>query len=496
MPRTDGDFVIDFAETLCRQTEGANAGHPLRLAEWQKRLLRDLFELREDGRRRYRQALIGMPRKNGKSSLCGVLALYLLLMDGEPGAQVFSCAGDKEQARIVFKAARRMVELEPELGEHLKLYRDAIEHPASGSVYRVISAEAYTKEGLNPSGVIFDELHVQPNRELWDVMTLGSGTRRQPLVVAITTAGYDLDTICGELYQYGKKVRGGEVEDPRFFFRWWEPSSEKGDYRDRAIWAEANPALGDFLFAEDLEEAVKKPENIFRRYRLNQWTSTAEAWLPFGSWEACRAPDLALDPSQPLHVGIDVALRNDSTAVVAAQKQGERTVVRAKVWENPYGLDDPRHAEWKLNIFEVEDYLRELRREYPKPAAAIDGEVMPGPGFYYDPAFFERSAQVLEGEGLAMIEFPQQDSRMIPACQGLYQLVVEGKIAHDGDAALARHIGNAVADQRPRGWRLTKMQAKRKIDAAIATAIATLRAQEPAPEEPGSVYETRGILSL
>ena len=493
---TDGDFVIDFAESLCRQTEGQHAGRLLTLAPWQKTLLRDLFVLRPDGRRQYRKALIGMPRKNGKSSLAGVLALYLLLMDGEPGAQVYSCAGDKDQARIVFKAARRMVELEPELSACLKLYRDAIEHPGSGSVYRAVSAEAYTKEGLNPSGVIFDELHVQPNRELWDVMTLGSGTRQQPLVVAITAAGYDKDTICGELYDYGKKVLSREIADDRFFFRWWEPTAANCDYRDRAVWAETNPALGDFLHVEDLEDALQKPEAIFRRYRLNQWTSTAEAWLPHGAWDACRAPELDLDPRLPLHVGIDVALRNDSTAVVAAQKQGDRTVVRARIWENPYPLDDHRHGDWTLNIFEVEEYLRELSRAFLVPACAIDDEVKPGPEYAYDPAFFGRSAQVLEGEGLAMVEFPQHDSRMIPACQNLYQLVVEGTLAHDGDPALARHVANAAADQRPRGWRLTKKQSKRKIDAAIATAIAALRAQEPAPETPASVYEERGILSL
>lgn len=490
-PRTDGDNVVEFIEALCRQTEGEHAGAPVILMPWQKTLLRDLFTLRPDGRRQYRQALCGLPRKNGKSTLGAGLALYLLLVDGEPGAEVYSCAGDRDQARIVFGTAKRMVELEPELKESLRIYRDAIEHPRSGSIYRALSAEAYTKEGLNPSGVIFDELHVQPNRELWDVMTMGSGTRRQPLVVAITTAGYDTETLCGQLYAYGKKVERGEVQDATFFFRWWEPSNPDADYRDPSVWAEVNPALGSFLYAEDLEQACRQvPEHTFRRYRLNQWTATAEAWLPFGAWDACTAPELDLDPALPLRVAVDVALRNDSTAVVCAQAQGERIVLRAKVWENPYPDGHTLHDSWELNIFEVEDHLRTLRARFPIPTTEIDGRVLPGPEFAYDPAYFQRSAQVLEGDGLAMVEFPQHDARMIPASQSLYQLVVERRIAHGGDPTLARHIGNATADQKPRGWRLTKPKGSRKkIDAAIAAAIASYRALQPAPKVRRSRYE-------
>lgn len=504
-PESDGELVADFIETFCRHIKGEYAGQLIELADWQLQLLVDLFELREDGLRRYREALIGMPRKNAKSTLCCGIALYATIMDGEPGAEVYSCAGDKEQAKIVFGDAKKMVEMDPELSASLKVYRDAIEHPSSGSVYRALSAEAFTKEGLNPHVVIFDELHVQPNRELYDVMTQGSGTRRQPLLVAITTAGYDLDTICGEKYQYGKKIQSGEIDDPTFFFRWWEPSRADCDYRDPAVWAEANPALGTFLYLEDMAtRAAKTPEHTFRRYRLNQWTATADAWLPFGAWDACARPDLDLDPALPLRVGIDISHRNDSTAVVCAQRQrietddGEKdvTVLRAKVWENPFDQTDPRHEEWKLNIFEVEEHLKELRKSFPEPATEIDDAIMPGPEFAYDPALFERSAQLLEGDGLTMVEYPQHDSRMIPASQGLYQLVVEKKIAHDGDATLTRHVANAVADQKPRGWRLTKPKGSRKkIDAVIAAAIAAHRAQEPSPVRKKSVYETRGMVT-
>jgi phage terminase large subunit-like protein len=508
-PKSAGPNVAAFIENFCRGTEGESAGKLLQLAPWQHEILGELFTLRPDGRRKYRQALIGLPRKNGKSSLGAAVALYLLLADGEPGAEVYSCAGDKEQARIVFGTAKKMVELDPDLAARLTIYRDSIVDKSTGSVYRVLSAEAYTKEGLNPSGVIFDELHVQPSRELWDVMTMGSGTRRQPLVVAITTAGFDIEgTICGEKYQYGKKVQGGEIDDPTFYFRWYEPLRQDCDWRDPAVWAEANPALGDFLYEEDFEQASRQvPEFTFRRYRLNQWTQTEEAWIPYGVWDKCLS-DLDLDPSLPLYVGIDIALYIDSSAVTIAQRlpvegaaggdedEGVRYVVRSTVWENPYQPDHSLFESWRMNNNWVMDLCRELREQFPVPACEIDDESKPGPMFAYDPYRFRPEAETLTGEGLAMVEFPQNDSRMIPASQDFYEAIMKGQIAHDGDTTLKRHVHAVTADQKPRGWRMSKPKgSRRKIDGAIAGAIAVHCAKATvAPGSAESVYETRGIL--
>ena len=494
----DGDDVIDFVQTFCRLTKGEEAGRPIALQGWQQQLLRDMFRLRTDGLRQYRTALVGLGRKNGKSLIGSCMGLYGLVADGEPGAEVYSCAGDRQQARIVFGEAKKMVQMDPDLSRELTLYKDAIEFKRTGGVYRVLSADAELQQGLNPSFVIFDEVHVQPDEDLWNTMVLGMGTRRQPFMVGITTAGYDDETLLGRLYKYGKRIESGEVDDTKFFFRWWE-ARDGCDWRDEEEWHRANPSMAEgTLRIEALRaDARTTPEHEFRRYHLNMWTATATAWLPYGAWEACRDDDLELDESLPLFVGIDVALRNDSTAVVCAQRQGERTVVRAKVWENPYPEDDSRHADWRLNIFEVEEHLKALRARFPAPATTIDDVVKPGPEFAYDPAYFHRSAAILEGEGLAMVEYPQHDSRMVPASQGLYQLVVEGKIAHDGDPTLARHVANATADQKPRGWRLSKPKgSRRKIDAAIALAIAAHRAQSDAPTLEPSIYESRGVLVL
>lgn len=537
-----------FIETFCRQSRGKAAGQPVKLRPWQRGILNELFTLRDDGKRKHQTGLLGLPRKNGKSTLGSGIALYLLVADGEMGASVFSCAADRQQARLVFDEAKRMVLADPDLASILTVYRDAIEFPKTQSVYRVLSADAALQQGLNPSACIFDEVHVQRTSELWDALALGMGTREQPLMLGITTAGYDEESLLYRLYEYGRRVQSGEVDDPTFWFKWWEPADRECDWLDPAVWREANPALGDFLHEERLAADSRTTlENEFRRYHLNQWTRAANAWLPFGAWERCKEPALGLDPEVPLCVGIDLALRHDSIAVVCAQRQTvgeefaprpmelpkraeapgaatetapdglvaydadpddapaasgaarrlERTVMRARIWENPYAENDPRHGLWQLDVFEVEEWLRSLFKAFPVPAAEIDGVVKPGPAFLYDPSYFGRSATVLAADQLAMVEVPQSDARMIPASQAFYKLVTAGEIAHDGDPAFARQIANAAADQKPRGWRLTKPKGSRKkIDAAVAGAIAAHRAQADPPQRQRSVYESRGIRTL
>lgn len=497
--RSQGARVIRFIESHTVLTNGQWIGQPFRLQAWQRRLIYELFEVGDDDLRRYRWALVGVPKKNGKTELAAALALYFLLGDDEPSPLVVCAAASDEQADLVYGAAKTMVTMSPTLSQICTPFDKEILVPSKpGAKLQRVAAVAGTNDGKNIHAVICDELHEwqgDKGEKVWNVLTNGTGARRQPMVLQITTAGYDLETVCGRQYEYGKRVRSGEVNDPRYYFHWTE-APESCDHRSPEAWEAANPSFGTLVHPQFFEDQLsKKTESVFRRYFLNQWVAGADLWLPYGAWDACLS-DLELDEGLPAHVGVDVALRNDSTAVVVAQRQDERIVVRAKVWENPFPEGDPRHAEWKLNIFEVEEHLKELRERFPEPACEIDGALMPGPEFAYDPAYFHRSAAVLEGEGLAMVEYPQHDSRMIPASQNLYQMVAEGRIAHDGDPTLKRHVENAVADQKPRGWRLTKPKGSRKkIDAAIALAIAAHRAQTAAPPEP-SVYESESLLVI
>ena len=479
-PETDGKYVVDFIQTLCRNTKGQGAGEQLRLRDWQKQLLAELFELRKDGLRRYRKGLIGLPRKNGKSALGAGIALWGLVLDDEQGGEIYSCAGDRDQARIVFGMAKRMVELEPELSDAVRVYRDVIENPATGSIYKVLSAEAFSKEGLNPSLVIFDEVHVQPNRELWDVMNLGSGTRLQPLILGITTAGvkYDStggDSICYELYQYGKRIQSGEVDDPSFFFRWWEPAAgPDADWRDPDTWSEANPALGDFLFLEDFETSARTtPENEFRTKRLNQWVSSTQAWLPQGAWDACEDKARVVADGEEITVGFDGSYSGDSTALVGCTTNDPHLFV-IDAWERR-DSDDPN---WRVPISEVEEAIRRACARWD--VREVD----------CDPYRWQRSMQALEEEGWPIVEWPTgSPARMVPACAKFYDAVMERRLTHDGDPRLARHIDHCVLKTDGKGPRIVKEHkySPRKIDLAVCAVIAHDRATF-AHEAPGEVW--------
>lgn len=455
---TDGIKVVDFAESFLHISKGIRAGQPFIPVGWQVDLLHNVYERRPDGKYRYRRVVVGVAKKNGKSLLGATVALYGLV-EGEAGAEVYSAAGDREQAKIVLNEAKWQVEHSQELSGICKIYRNAITVPSTGAIYRALSADAALQEGLNPSTVVFDELHVQPNAELWDVLTLGSGTRVNPLVFAITTAGYDLTTICGKQYLYGKRVVAGEIEDNSFGFWWWEaPDNCKTD--DRDAWEKANPNIVEGLLdLEDMDTAQKQTDEIsFRRRKLNQWVRTSgDSWLPANAFNLCKSTR-QINPELPVYVGIDMALKHDSIAVVHAQLQSDGVVVvRAKIWH-------PDDA--KLEVALVEQYLRELR------LALICEE------FAYDPAYFQRSAEILIDDGLNMVEFPQSSARMVPACGHAFELIVNQRLAHDGSPQFVDQVLSAAQRVGDLGWRLSKGKSKRKIDACIAMVIALDRATQ------------------
>lgn len=451
---SDGDDLIDFAENYCTVTKGFQAGLPLVFTDWQKWLLRRIYERTADGRLRYRRVYVELPRKNGKSLLGSTIALYSLFA-GEPGAEVYSAAGDRQQARIVFGETKAQILSNPLLAAECKVYRDAIEVPLFGSVYRVLSSDGKLAQGLNPSTVIFDELHVQPNAELYDALTLGSGNRIEPLMVGITTPGFDLDSLCGGLYQYGKKVAAGEVADPHFGFFSWQ-ADDDCDVTDESQWFKANPNLAEGLLdVEDMRSSVlQSSETSFRRFRLSQWVRSQESWLPAGSWDRCTGEQKLID-RQPTWVGVDMALKHDSIAIVSVQKQDDLLVMQSKIWF-PDGDN--------VDVVEVENYLRHLHQQYELQEVA------------FDPAFFQRSAEVLQDDGLPMVEFPQSANRMVPACGQAYELIVGGKVVHDGSPTFTDQVLSAAQRMTDNGWRLSKGKSRRKIDAAIAMVMALDRA--------------------
>lgn len=468
--RGDGPLAAQFVNDLCRITKDTVAGPvgaPIVLRPWQTGLLDALLARKADGRLRHRQALIGMPRKNGKSALGSGLALFWLLF-GPEGGEIYSCAAEKEQAKIVFGMARRMVELEPELAEHITLYRDVMEVKSTGSIYRALSAEAYSKEGLNPTGVLFDEVHAQPNRELWDVMALAMGARVEPIMVGITTAGVmtdntGRDSLCYSMYRHGQQVVRGEVADPTFFFAWWEPKAGvQADHTSPKVWKEANPGFGEIVSADDFVALLPKtPENEFRTKRTNVFTQDAVAWLPFGAWDRC-ADRHGIPDGTEVVLGFDGSFNNDSTALIVATCEERPHVDVAGLWENP------GDEGWRVPIFDVEETIRQACRRWQVREIVCD------------PFRWARTYQILEAEHLPIVEYPQSPARMVPATQRFYEAVLNGEITHSGNPDLARHVGNAIVKTDSRGSRLDKPKhGGRKIDLAVAAVMAFDRAATP-----------------
>jgi phage terminase large subunit-like protein len=320
--------AAERAITLINQlthTKGPFAGQPFNLRKWQiNDIVAPIFRTGQDGRRIYRQVLLMLPRKNGKTEIAAALAIYFLLFDGEIGGEVYSAAADKDQAAIVFNVAAQMLRNEPELEAQCEIVdsQKRIVHRKSGSFYRAISAEAYSKHGFNASVVIYDELHAAPNRELWDVLATSQGARSQPLLIAISTAGFDRHSILWEQYAHAIKVRENPTIDPTFLPIIFE-APINADWTSEKVWRKANPALGDFRSLDEMRIACQRAkeipaqENTFRRLYLNQWTEQAARWLALSAWDACTTP-----PPRPLakrrcYIGMDLSSTKDLTALVA-----------------------------------------------------------------------------------------------------------------------------------------------------------------------------------
>jgi phage terminase large subunit-like protein len=474
MDRGDGDVAALFAEafgSVGKDGVAGRAGDPLRLRDWQKDLLKHLYARDEDGGLVHQTALIGMPRKNGKSALSSAaIGLYSLLGEGINGGEVIAVAATREQARIVFSEAKRMVE-RSELKDLVQVFRDSIFVPETNSVFKVMSAESWAAEGLNPSRVILDELHAQPNRELFDVMSLAMGNRGKiGQVVAITTAGVKSDasgqdSIAYSLYNYGKRVATGEIDDPAFFMAWWEAAPE-ADHREPTTWQSANPGYDDIVSAADFESAVKRtPEAEFRTKRLNQWVSSQMSWLPSGVWESL-AEAQPLDPDAEYILGFDGSFSGDTTVIVGCTIPTEDKpahIFLVKAWEKPVEADDS----WRVDIQDAEFEIAKFCGLYKVREVACD------------PFRWQRSMEVLQDQGIPIVEYPSTSARrMVASCARFYDAVTEGRLSHDGDPLVARHFTNAVIKIDNLGPRIVKenRNSNRRIDAAVAAVIAYDRA--------------------
>lgn len=470
----DGAYAAAFAEmfgTIGKDGVAGRAGEPLVLRDWQRSLLDHMYARDESGGYKFQTLLVGQPRKNGKSALTSAaVALYKTYGEGVQGGEVIVAAAEKEQARIVFGECRRMVE-NSELSDLSTIYKDSIYVPSTNSVLKVVSAEAYSKEGYGPHAVVLDELHAHQNRDLFDVFSLSMGNRGKiAQLIAITTAGVKTDitgqdSIAYQLYQYGQRVARGELDDPNFFMAWWEAAQE-ADHKDPAAWAIANPGFNDLVAEADFVSAVRRtPEAEFRTKRLNQWVNTQMSWLPTGTWEALANPH-DLDVNAEYVVGFDGSFSGDTTVLVGCSipKADEKPYLfLIQAWERPPSADDS----WRVEIQEVEDAIANFCARYRVREVVCD------------PYRWQRSMEVLADKGIPIVEYPTTSARrMVSACAKLYDAVTEQRLETDGDPLVTRHFMNAVTKSDNLGVRIVKENraSSRRIDAAVAAVAAYDRA--------------------
>jgi phage terminase large subunit-like protein len=499
---------VTFINALTH-TKGQHARQRFNLRPWQVEIVQKLFTQREDGLRQYRTCLLMLPRKNGKSELAAAVALYGLLADAEIGAEVYSAASDKDQAALVFNVAAQMVRNDPVLDGQCEIIdsQKRIVHRKSGSFYRAISAEAYSKHGFNASMVVYDELHAAPQRELYDVLSTSMGARLQPLMFAISTAGFDRNSILWELYDHASKVRDGLVDDPTFLPLIYEAPKE-ADWLDENVWQAANPALGDFRSLEEMRiaaqraKAIPAQQNTFRRLYLNQWTEQAERWLDMATWDLCgQSVDVEDLQGRECYAGLDLASTRDVTALVLVFPDEDggfdvlpyfwvpELTMRARVTRDRVPYDQwARDGFLKTTPGDVCDYdvIREQIREL--------AEMFDIREIAYDRWGATQLVTQLQSDGANCAPLGQGFASMSAPTKELEKLIVSGHVRHGGHPVLRWMAGNVAVEQDAAGnLKPSKKKSTEKIDGIVALVMALDRASR---QEHGSVYDSAEVFTL
>lgn len=513
------DRALALFERHLVHVKGEWAGTPLKLMPWMvDRIVRPLFgTLRTaDGLRRYRNVYVGVPRKNAKSTLAAGVGVKLLAADSEPGAEVYSAAADRDQASIVFDMAKTMVDASPSLSRRLQVFRRSITHPRSASFFKVISADAATKHGYNAHGVIVDELHAHKSAELFDVLTTAQGSRRQPVVFIITTAGWDRLSVCYREYSYAKRVAAGELEDDTTLPVIFEAPAD-ADWKDPDVWAACNPGLGISVKLDYLQAAFRKAsespqrQNVFRRLHLDQWTEQLDRWIDTDVWKENRGPDTidldAVADDVEAFGGLDLAATTDVVAWVLAFALPdcvlllprffvpEETIVRRSQADRvPY--DRWRDAGWIIatpgNAVDYERVRKQVNEDAQRFRIRQIG---------YDPWNASQLAMQLLGDGVAshptdpLVAVRQGFGSMAGPSRMFEQLMLDRRLAHQGNPVLTWMASNVAVDEDAQGnVKPNKRRSSEKIDGIVAAIIAVGRLMVT---ESGSAYDSgQGLLIL
>ena len=509
------DFAVAFIESLCH-TKGTWAGKTFELMDWQEQIIRDLFGiLKPNGYRQFNTAYIEIPKKNGKSELAAAVALLLTCGDGEQRAEVYGAAADRQQASIVFDVAADMVRMCPALNKRVKILasQKRLIYEPTNSFYQVLSAEAYSKHGFNVHGVVFDELHSQPNRKLYDVLTKGSGdARMQPLFFLITTAGTDTHSICYEVHQKAQDIIDGRKIDPTFYPVIYG-ADDTEDWTSPKVWKKCNPSLGETIGMDKVktacESAKQNPgeENSFRQLRLNQWVKQAVRWMPMDKWDKCafavREDDLI---GRVCYGGLDLSSTTDITAFVLVfppLDEEDKYIILPYFWIPEDTLDLRVKRDYvPYDVWERQGYLQTTEGNVVHYGYIEKFIEQLGKKFNIREIAFDRwgavqMVQNLEGMGFTVVPFGQGFKDMSPPTKELMKLTLEQKLAHGGHPVLRWNMDNIFIRTDPAGnIKADKEKSTEKIDGAVATIMALDRAIRCGNDTSESVYDSRGILFI
>lgn len=452
--------------------------------------------------------------KTHNSELAAAIALYLLYADNEPSAEVYGAACDRNQASIVFDVARQMVEMSPALMRRSKI-RSAgkrIINYRNAGFYQVLSAETGTKHGLNVSGLVFDEIHAQPNRKLYDVLTKGSGdAREQPLFFIITTAGNDKNSICYELHTKALDLMAGRKKDATFYSVVYGLEHEE-DWTDEANWYKANPSLGHTIQIDRVREAyrnaVENPaeENVFKQLRLNIWTSASIRWIPEQVYDKGSLPiDLDSLRGRMCYGGLDLSSTSDITALVLAfppRSDDEKYILLPFFWlpEDTLELrcrrDHVLYDVWQKQGFIQTTEGNVIHYGFIEKFIERLGETYHIREIAYDRWNATQMVQNLEDMGFTMVPFGQGFKDMSPPSKELFKLLMEGNIIHGGNPVLKWMASNVVMRQDPAGnIKPDKEKSVEKIDGIVASIMALDRCIRNGTGS-GSVYDERGVIAF
>lgn len=486
--------VISFFHNFLHHSKGEWAGKPFILSPWQQAFLWILFGWvhKDTGFRRFRFAYNELARGAGKSTLAAGVALYLLIGDGEGGAELYSAATKKDQARLVHSEAMRMVKKSPFLNKHITSFRDSLSILRSASRFIPLASDEDSLDGLNPHAIVADEVHAWKQRHLWDVLVTALGKRRQPMMFAITTAGFDRKSVCYEQHTYSEKVLTGLIQDDTWF-AWIAGLDEGDDPSDERNWVKANPGMGETVKWEELRTAHNKAKedpgawNAFLRLRLNVWTNSSFGWMNMDRWTECKERIVFdLLKGRPCFGGMDLSTVSDISAFVLVFP--------------PYGDD----KFWRVypRLYLPKDTIQERTKKarVPYEAWAKAGYFQLTPGSVIDFDFIRNdiasladvcdikevgydrwnSHQIvtqLTGDGLLMVPIAQGAQSLNAPTKSVMEKVLKGELAHGNHPVMDWMVSNAVAVyDANNNVRLDKAASSEKIDGVAAMINAFARA--------------------